>query len=573
VEEASRLTWRTETRPRGVSALRDLVSESPDDLNARFELGRVLTWDVGTRSEGVALLREVATAAPERTDVAEALAEVLAWNDATRSEAVTRLRSLLEHEPHRTSVRLKLADVLSWNPATRDEARTLYLQVLKEDEKSVSAAVGLGRMLSWNGQFAQSRTMYELALFNDPANQSARIGIAQLNGWTGRARASLSTLAAYPAGVIETPDAIRLRAQAYSQIGRPASALRHYDSLIELEPGNRQAVQASHLLRRSVRPTLEIGADGGDESGDYSTDRVRMSSLPVRFSFHPGDAEVSVMGTMATYRNSNGSSRDASFGGGADVPLGNRVRVSGDLLGHQFDVADRTFTAHGQLQLALHDGFDLRVGLAREQLSSSRLSLAGDQWLDVFYGPSLVNQVSLGGSARPGKGFDFWAQGTKGQIRGVNIADNQREELFAGAGKSFHAGAVSIRPGYSVAWMSYDRDLGGFPPADLAGDGVNARGIGGYFSPFRFLNQMIRLDVTVPAGGALMVVGGGGVGRQQVEDATTDDFGHRTPSSDAYIGLRVNTGDRVSIGAQMNYQDVASAFDRTGLRLTLAYGF
>jgi tetratricopeptide (TPR) repeat protein len=573
LEEATRLTWRTDSRAMGVSALRRIAAEAPDDVNARFELGRVLTWDLRTRGEGVEMLRSAAAAAPERGDIAEALGDVLSWNDATRPEAVSRLRGLLEREPHRTATRLKLADVLSWNPTTRDEARRLYIQVLADDEGSVGAAVGLGRVFSWNGQFAESRTFYQLALSRDPADQSARVGIAELDGWTGRARASLKTLAAYPAGVIETPNAMRLRAQAYSQIGRPATALRHYDALLALEPGNRSALQASRRLRQSIRPVLEIGADGGDESGDYSTDRVRTSSVPLRFSFYSGDAKVSVLGNMAAYRNATGTSRDTSLGAAADVPLGHRVRMSGDLIGHEFDVAERTFTGHGQFEVALHDGFDVRAGIGREQLWSSRLSLAGEQALDVFYGPSFVEQVSLGATARPGAGWDLWAQGTKGRIRGLNITDNNREELFAGAGRAFHPGVVTIRPGYSLSWMSYDRDLGGFPSTDLAGDGLSARGVGGYFSPFRFLNQMARVDLTVPASDALLIVGGAGVGRQQVEDTLSHDFSYATMSSDAYIGLRVNAGNRVSIGAQMNYQDVASSFDRTGLRLTLAYGF
>jgi hypothetical protein len=160
-----------------------------------------------------------------------------------------------------------------------------------------------------------------------------------------------------------------------------------------------------------------------------------------------------------------------------------------------------------------------------------------------------------------------------GRIDGVNIATNHREEVYAGAGWSFHPGVWTLRPGYSASWMAYDRDLGGFPSTDADGDGITAPGIGGYFSPFRFLNQMVRLDATLPIRQSLVFMAGAGVGRQQVEDSRARDFDHRMTSSDGYFGVRVTAGERVFLGAQITYMDVASAFDRTVLRALLGYGF
>jgi len=575
LDDATRLTWRTETRAAGIAALRLLASEAPAEAGVRFELARVLTWDVRTRPEGIALLREVTQQAPERIEATETLAEVLAWDLGTRDEGIRRLRRLVEREPMRTSARLKLAEVLSWRAETRDESRALYLGVLREDERSADAAIGLARVLSWSGRLAESREWYQLVLTRNPSDPSARVGIAELEGISGRARASLKTLSATPEGILETPDALRLRAQAYSQIGRPARALDQYARLLALDPSNGTAVQAARLLRRGLRPTIELATEGSRESGDFATNRVETASVPVRFSFHPGggDAEVSLTGALASYRNLGGSSRDRYAGAGVDAPIGNRVRVSGDLVTHEFDRAKRTLTGRSQFQLAVHDRFDVRFGAAREQLSSSRLSLGGEQASGTFYGPSFVNQVTAAVAVRPGRGWDAWAQATQGQIRGVNISDNGRQELFAGVGKSFYPGGMTLRPGYALSWMSYDLDLGGFPSTDAHGDGVTAPGVGGYFSPRRFLNQVARLDATLPLASSFQIVGGAGVGRQQVEQSNSRDFSHRTGSSDAYLGLRVRAGDRTSIGAQVTYQDVASAFNRTVLRVTLTYGF
>jgi tetratricopeptide (TPR) repeat protein len=573
VEDATMLTWRLDTRGDGIAALRAIVADAPDDTNARFELGRVLTWDVRTRTEGVGLLRTAAEQSPERPDVAEALAEVLSWDTATRADAVRQLRRLVEREPARSSTRLKLAEVLSWEAATRDESRSLYRRILNENPDSVEAAVGLARVLSWSGRTDESRAWYQLVLARNPEQQAARVGIAELEGWSGQARASLKTLSLMPAGTIDTPDAFRVRAQAYSQIGRPARALEQYRRLLTLDPGNTTAQQASRLLQRGLRPTLEIATEGSTESGNPDSSRVETAAVPFRFVFHPNgsDAEVSVAGGQARYRNNRGSSRDRFAGAGADVPIGNRVRLGGEVLVHAFADADSTFTGRGQFQMALHDAVDLRVGAAREPLSSSRLSLAGDFVDGIFHGPSFVDQVMLAVGAR-GRGWDAWAQGTAGRIRGENLRDNGRQELYAGTGRTFHPGAVSIRPGYSLAWMSYDLNLDGYAEA-IDGDGVNTPGIGGYFSPARFLNHMARLDVTLPIGESCLLIGGAGVGRQSVKELRAGGAAPLTTSSDAVLGFRARLGGRTSFGIQATYQDVASAFNRTVVRATVTQGF
>jgi hypothetical protein len=164
------------------------------------------------------------------------------------------------------------------------------------------------------------------------------------------------------------------------------------------------------------------------------------------------------------------------------------------------------------------------------------------------------------------------AQGTAGRIRGENVAHNARREVYAGAGRSFNAAGVTLRPGYSLNWMAYDLDLGGFPSASV-GDGVSSPGIGGYFSPRRFRNQMVRLDATVPVGQSVSVFGGAGAGRQHVEDSGSRDFSHATASSEGYLGLRLRAGERVAIRTQASYQNVASAFNHVVVQASVTYGF
>lgn len=573
VEDAARLTWRLETRADGIAALRALIAEAPDDANARFELGRVLTWDPNTRAEGVTLLTGVLERQPARTEAQEALAEVLSWSPSTRPDAVQMLRDVVRRDPARVSGRLKLAEVLSWDSATRDESRALYQDVLGDDKESVDAAIGLARVLSWSGRLAESRAWYELAFVRNPEAPGARIGIAELQGWNGRALASLNTLSMKSGDRLDTPDALRVRAQAYSQIGRPAQALDQYKKLLTIDPGNTTALTASRSLRRGLRPSLEIGADVSTESGDFSSTKVETAAVPFRFAFHPQgrDTEIAVTWAQASYRNSLGSKLDRLLGASLEGPMGDRVRLNGELMTHSLEGVDRTFTGKGQVQIAFHDALDVRVGVAREQLLSSRLSLAGESVGGAFYGPSFVNQAMVALGART-HAWDVWASATVGQIRGTNIADNARRELFVGGGKSLRGGGATFRPGYSLGWMSYDLDLAGFP-GDPVGDGITAPGIGGYFSPATFQNHMARLDVTIPVRESFVIAGAAGVGRQRVEDAWSRNAAPWTAASDAMLGIRARVHERTSIGMQATYQNVASAFDRTALRFSVTYGF
>jgi len=575
LDDARRLTWQRETRAEGIATLRVVVARDPDSIDARFELGKVLTWNGTTRPEGTTILRRLAEDVPEHGDVAETLGEVLSWTVSTREEAVQRLRGLLEREPDRTSAKLILAEVLSWSSPTRDESETLYRSILRADASSIRATVGLARLLSWRGNLSESRSLYKEALSQEPGDVGARVGLAEMERRFGLARSSLSTLSDLPAGTLETPEAFQRRGEAYSDIGRPSRALREYEALLAVDPGNEAARLAVRSIQRGLRPVIEIGGDGSTESGDGATSRVQTSFLPLRFSWRPGggDVEVALHTGLATYRNDRGYTRDTSAGAGFETPLGNRVRIGGDATLHDFEQDGRELTGGVQARLAVHDRLELQVGVAREQAYSSRMSLGGEPIDGVLYGPVLSKEVFVGAAWRPGQRWDLWSYVSRGTLEGKQIAANNRNAVFAGVGRSFHPGVLTLRPGYSLTWLSYDRDLSGFPPDDLGEDGIVRRGVGGYFSPFRFLNQMARFDATLPVGRSLLILAGGGIGQQHVEDIGSPDFSNRTTSSDGYLGFRLPVSDRVSLRGQISYQDVASAFDRTLARLSMAYSF
>ena len=567
LEDARRLTWRTDTRPAGIAALRQLAQTASPD--ARFELGRVLTWDPRTRAEGVAVLRAVLEVRPGDIAASETLAEVLAWDLATRNEGVGLLRHIVDDQPARVSARLKLAEILSWDAHTRDESRSLYLKVLADEPESVEAAVGLARTLSYSGRIAESQRWYHRVLARDPSVETARVGIAETDGWEGRPLASLGTLAQRGATGVDTPDAFRVRAEAYSRIGRPAQALAEYERLLAVDPTNTTALEASRTLRNGLRPTVEIGTERSTASGTALTE-LEGVSLPFRIAFHPqgGDVELSMIGARETYRNGNGATRRSLVGAGLETPFGNRLRMTLGATMHDTDGGRPQVMGRTEFQIALTDRFSIRVGGARDQITSSRICVAGETINGSTFGPCFVTQALVGLSAQR-HGWDAWAQGTLGSIGGHHLANNQREELFAGAGKSFHMGGSMLRTAYGLTAISFHHAADRFP---VSFDQPDAPVTTAYFSPRLFTNHMARLDLTLPVH-AVVFDAGFGIGRQRVKEDVRYSAAPPARSSDAHVGIRVPSGGRMSIRGDVSRDNVADAFNRVAARVQLVSAF
>ncbi|MFQ5669549.1 MAG: tetratricopeptide repeat protein [Acidobacteriota bacterium] len=574
LESARRLTWKAETREAGIASLRRLVAKHPDGVEARLELGRVLTWKQSTRAEGIRLLRAVHAEVPQCADVTEALAEVLTWNPGTREEAIGLLRRLGRDHPEWVSARLVLAEVLSWDRSTLNEAIGLYRKTLAQSPDSAKARLGLARTLSWQGDLEASRTLYEEALAREPGDPVARLGLAEVERWSGRSRISLRVLGTLSPEETDSPAAHARRGDAYADLGRPALALAEYDAILAVDPDNEAARRGANHARRKLRPSLETGASGSTESGDPRTSKVQILSLPITYRWHPaGDAEVRLLARPAFYDNDRGTTETVSAGATFETPVGLRSRLHAQVMGHDFEDTDSEITGRLEWRVAASDRVVFRVGGERELLQDSRLSAVGESLGGLVFGPAVQTEAFLEITVHPGRAWDASLRGATGTVEGDNLRDNDRRALFGGFGRSFHLGNAWLRPGYSATWFSFDRDLSGFPPGDLAGDGVDSRGVGGYFSPFRFLNQMVRLDTAWSMGQRLEFSAGGGIGLQQVEDIGSPDFDDTTTSSDAYFRLQWQIALDVALRASVSHQDVASAFDRTRGGISLIWTF
>jgi tetratricopeptide (TPR) repeat protein len=555
---------------RAMAVLLILMSGAVATSQARpdqFEDARRLTWDSSTRQQGIAALRSLVADHPGRLDMREALAEVLTWREKTRPEGIQLLESVLAEDPGRQSTRLILAEVLSWDRTRRDEAVELYQEALEIDPDSTPARVGLARVTSWQGDLAASHELYVDALRRDPADPKARMGLAEVQRWSGRSRDSLNTLSELDEKSINQPEARHRRAEAWLDLDRPARALDEYEAILATRPDDEKARRAVVSLRRDLAPSLEFGVEGNTESGDPLTSKLRSVNAPLVFNWGSRDWRYHAGAGLAFFANEPGSTRRTSVGGGANGPLGMRVRLAADAALRDFQGGDTEITGRLDVRIEATPRLEVVTGVRRKLLDDSRMAAAGETVGGVRYGPVLENAFFAGLSARPGRRWDLSAQGTLGSLGGEQVQDNNRQAFFAGFGRTFQPGRFHLRPGYTYMWMSYDLDLSGFPPQDLGGDGINTPGVGGYFSPRKFSNHMARLDASWDQGQRASYAIGGGLGLQRVEDTFTVGFGDPTLSSDVYARARWVLTTNWDLRGRASYQNVAAAFNRTRLSL------
>jgi hypothetical protein len=275
-----------------------------------------------------------------------------------------------------------------------------------------------------------------------------------------------------------------------------------------------------------------------------------------------------MIGARETYRNGNGATRRNLVGAGLDAPLGNRFRMTVGATMHDTDDAQPQFIGRSEFQVAVTDRLSVRVGASRDQITSSRMCVAGETINGLAVGPCFVTQALLGVSAQR-HGWDGWAQGTVGSIRAQHLAGNQRAEVFAGAGKSFRIGGSMLRAGYALTGMSFRHAADRFP---VSFEQPDAPVTTAYFSPRLFTNHMARLDLTLPLR-AVVVDGGFGIGKQRVKEDVRYSAAPPARSSDMRVGIRVPSSGRVSIRAQVTRDNVADAFNRVAGRVQLVSAF
>ncbi len=202
-------------------------------------------------------------------------------------------------------------------------------------------------------------------------------------------------------------------------------------------------------------------------------------------------------------------------------------------------------------EYALNDRFSVNLYFSRYIIANSRLSATG---LDLAGTNTVVGRVTAyqfnpGFNWRPSPKTDFNFQYATGFYAGQEIQTNPFQQFSVRAGRTLisHERTSHLQflaPSYQLIAMGFAHDLSGFGNASLIPSpnpavnaaqslssaagyaslpmGINAPGVGGYFSPQLFYANLFRVD----AGGRLFKHVfydiGGGVGTQNFKDKDTN---------------------------------------------------
>jgi tetratricopeptide (TPR) repeat protein len=186
--------------PEARNALNRLISDSPRNLNARYQLG-VLAISEGKYAEAERIFQELQNAAAGNPQVIAGLARAYQGRNQS-GQAIQLLQDELKRSPKSQSLRGLLAGVaaVSGNP---DLAIEQYKQMMLADPKSVEILIALGRAYETKGDYAAAESVFAKAAQTDPKSVMASLKLASTLWKAGR---TTESKAAYRRALLLQPD-------------------------------------------------------------------------------------------------------------------------------------------------------------------------------------------------------------------------------------------------------------------------------------------------------------------------------------------------------------------------------
>src|SRR6266540_50227 len=344
-------------------------------------------------------------------------------------------------------------------------------------------------------------------------------------------------------------------------------------------------------LRRQIaqedRSSLELRFDGHAESGDVNH-RLDFLRYGARFNLRRNEATSLSFGVRRTPYKTREGVLDAAATG---VTLGGRRRSSarrewqGELSGTRFpDIW--SITGFGSLTIRPSEALRYSISVRRTNVEESMLAVAG---LRPSFGPFAGhrvgavhdNRVVVGASYRLPASFDVYGEGAVGSRSGANVDDNFFKQLGAGVGYNALARAEDsqlslLRLGLSFDYFGFAEDrlgYGGASLVDIRGlpvslerlgtDGISPEpapghpGVGGYFSPRRFVSGVARLEGRGRLAPSVDYQASVFVGRQSF----TGVAGRRAAGVSA--ALTVRSGQRFSVPVTYTWDDFGPFVQQT----------
>lgn len=311
--------------------------------------------------------------------------------------------------------------------------------------------------------------------------------------------------------------AARTAAAQQAEPAKPQEAADQPVTRREIEDLRRQIVQ-------ETRPSLELLFDGHGETGDLNNE-LGFWRYGARLNLRLGSSKTLQLSAQRTHYEAGGGVLEAVATGGTLVvraQLSERREGQLELSVTRFDDA---WSLTGQASLAVRPSPAARFAMtmSRSNVEESLLSVAG---LVPVLGPFAGERVGAVRDSRLIATGDYrlpWGLEVFGEVGvGVRDGDNAGSNFFkrAGGGLGYTArvrpaeDALSLlRLSLSFEYFGFDEDRLGYggaslldargrpvPTAELGSDGLSPvpsagnPGVGGYFSPARYWNGVLRLE-------------------------------------------------------------------------------
>jgi len=196
----------------------------------------------------------------------------------------------------------------------------------------------------------------------------------------------------------------------------------------------------------------------------------------------------------------------------------------------RFSTDTSTIHARGSFDFKPSGTSDLYLTASRSNVEESLLSAAGIRPVAGPFAGELVgrvmdNRVGAGGRLRLPARLDFFVEGGAGTREGSNVDSNFFKRAGGGVGFNIVAGMEEepvslLRASYALDYFGFDENRLGFGGASLltrrgnrisqlGADGISPAptdtqpGVGGYFSPQRFISNVVRVEMQGRPGPAL----------------------------------------------------------------------
>lgn len=284
--------------------------------------------------------------------------------------------------------------------------------------------------------------------------------------------------------------------------------------------------QLKRQISDDTQSNVELLADYHTESGDLNN-RLDFWRFGVRANYRKSSGSLFYFsGTHTPYmtRDSVLDAWGTNFTVGVKGKLSEQVSTQIEAGGTRFSSNTNTINAMGSLNIKPTEQSNLYITGSRSNIEESMLSAVGlrpssGPFAGELVGRVMDNRVVFGGQSRLIGNLDMFGEAGVGNREGSNVDSNFFRLVSGGIGYNLVATAQEealslFRVSYSVNYYGFDEDRLGFggaslltsagrpiSPALLGSDGISpfpgaaAPGIGGYFSPERYISNLIRIDL------------------------------------------------------------------------------